>query len=435
MNDIFFPAGFLWGTATSSHQVEGGNQNNDWWEWEQSPRHIRDGLPAAAACGWWEGKAEQDLTYAAELGQNAHRLSLEWSRLEPMPGVYDKAAFARYRKLLELMHKLKLTAMVTVYHFTLPLWATKMGGWTNPALVGQFRQFTHECAKQLGDLVPLWCTINEPAVLAYLAYAGTVWPPGHGSIPQGFCALRQLLLAHAAAYHALHQVCGKAQVGLVLNMPWLEPARPASILDTAVTKAQDWLLTGVILHALKSGWLMPPLTFFPCHTPSVYRSFDFLGLNYYGRYAVRFDLKAVSLMFGNHVQEPSVRTESSDWGQIAPRGIYHQLLRLSRLDVPLYVTENGVYDNTDTVRPKYLLDHIAAVHRAMSAGADVRGYFHWSLLDNFEWAQGWSTPFGLIQLNPQTQERKLKASGELYSRICKANGIINNSLDKLSIFQ
>lgn len=429
MNGLMFPAGFLWGTATSSHQVEGGNQNNDWWEWEHQPRHISDASRSGAACAWWDGKAEEDLAQAAQMGQNAHRLSLEWSRLEPLPGVYDKTAFARYRRLLEHLLRLKMVPMVTIYHFSLPLWAAKMGSWVNPELIGHFRRFAGECARQLGDLVPLWCTINEPSVLAYLAYSGNMWPPGNGKILQGFTVLRHLLLAHAAAYHAIRQVDSKAKVGIVLNMPWLEPARPRSLLDNTVAKGQDWLLSGVILHALASGWLLPPLVFVPRQDNSLRYTYDFLGLNYYGRFAVRFNHKDVALMFGSHVQEPSVRTESSDWGQIAPQGIYHQLMRLNKLGAPLYVTENGIYDKDDAQRPGYLLGHLAAVHRAISDGADVRGYFHWSLIDNFEWAQGWTTPFGLMQVNPHTQERQWKQSGRLYGQICQANGISDEMLE------
>lgn len=417
------PPGFLWGTATSSHQVEGNNTNNDWWLWEQEPGHINGQSKSGAACSWWQGKAEEDLALAACLGQNAHRLSLEWSRLEPEEGKYDRTAFARYRQILSKMKELKLTAMVTLYHFTLPIWAAKAGGWANPRLIACFARLAEECARELGDLVPLWATINEPSVLAYMAYGDKKWPPGLGNVMLAFRALRHLLLAHGAAYHAIHKVYANTSVGIVLNMPAFEPARPSLSTDRAVAWLQDWVVSGVILRALRTGKMLPPVSQTFRFEPSLRHSYDFVGVNYYGQLSPRFDIAAWRTAFGRHVQAHSIRTENNDWGAICPRGLLGQLLRLQKLGAPLYVTENGVFDKDDTIRPQYLVSHIAAVRAAITQGVDVRGYFHWSLLDNFEWAQGWSTPFGLIAVNPVTQERQVKESGKIYSAICKANGL------------
>ncbi|MFW5925321.1 MAG: glycoside hydrolase family 1 protein [Myxococcota bacterium] len=424
MSTRSFPSAFLWGAATSSHQVEGHNENNDWWAWEQEPGRIYDGTRSGAACEWWSGRAEEDLRAAAELGHNAHRLSLEWSRLEPTPGQWNDAAFERYLEILKAARALGLRTNVTVYHFTLPRWAAERGGWLDASLPERFAAFAEECVRRLGPYVDLWATMNEPGVLALTGYAGIHWPPGLGKLTPGYVALGHMLRGHGLAYHAMKRVRPEAIVGIVCNLPFFAPARATSRADRAVSAAQDWAKNGVILQALEHGVLVPPMGgLVPRRVPGLARSFDFFGLNYYGRYAVRFDARQPAMAFGRHLQDHDNRTEWVDWGAPHPAGLTKQLLRLSRLGVPLYVTENGLFDATDQKRPHFLVAHLRAVHDAIAGGADVRGYFHWSLVDNFEWAEGWVPRFGLIALDPQTQERRPRPSAELYARICRHNAL------------
>nr|WP_290665471.1 glycoside hydrolase family 1 protein [Ardenticatena sp.] len=417
-----FPEGFLWGSATASHQVEGNNHNNDWWQWETAhPEMIDDASRSGAACAWWTGRAEEDLAQAAALGQNAHRLSLEWSRLEPEPGRFDDAAFARYREILTHMHALGLMPFVTLYHFTLPQWAAAMGGWTNPTLITHLARFAKVCATRLGDLVRFWITINEPMVLAFQAYAGRRWPPGIGRFDAGVQALRHLLRAHAAAYHAVKQAQPAAQVGIALNVPYFAPARASHPLDRLVARAQDWLFNGMKLRALGQGAFVPPLGWPVEQVPDIAQTFDFLGLNFYGRYDVRFDWRMPGMLFGRHVQQPTVRLEHNDWGQPDPTAFAASLRRLAKHGKPVYVTENGVLDNADDdqLRQRVLLQMVGALKRLLHEGIDVRGYFFWSLVDNYEWAEGWRARFGLIGVNPYTQARFLKPSAHLYAAICR----------------
>ena len=416
-----FPDRFLWGTATSSHQVEGGNTASDWSAWEARPGRIFDGSRAGDACGWWAGRAEEDLARAAALGQNAHRLSLEWSRLEPRPGQYDAAAFARYAAILGAMGPLGLKAMVTVNHFTLPAWAAAERGWTWDGLVPRFAAFSAECIGRLGGRVALWATLNEPSVLVLMGYLKGDWPPGGGGLKLAGRALANMMRGHAAARLSMKEVDPAAQVGIVLNVPALEPADPGSALDRAVVAAQDWIFSGVVLHGLETGLLVPPLFTTRPRVKGLQNGVDWVGLNYYGLYRVKADAAAEGL--GKMVQEPSIRTAHGDWGMIAPSGLSRGLLRLAKLSVPLYVTENGVLDAADSLRPRYLIDHLAAVHDALRLGADVRGYFHWSLLDNFEWAEGYAAKFGLIAVDFKTQERRERPSAQIYARICRENAL------------
>jgi beta-glucosidase len=416
-----FPRGFLWGSATSSHQVEGGNVGNDWWQWETIPGHIRDGTRSGDAAGWWRGMAERDLSLAASLGQNAHRFSLEWSRIEPSPGRYDASALDRYAEIFAHAASVGLARMVTLHHFTLPRWAADAGGWLNRALPERFGRFAEHVAERLGDRVDLWATINEPSVLAVMAYGGTRWPPGRGALGDAFRAQAVLLDAHARAAAALRARTPAIPVGIVLNMPRIEPARPHHPLDRAIAWIQDWVFSGAVLRALDTGRLVPPLTKLGRRVDGLARSFDWLGLNYYGRLATRFDPRDRNL--ARHVQQPTVRSEWIDWGEPCARGMRDQLLRLAHFGVPLYVTENGVYDNDDNVRPGFLVDHVRAVSDAIAAGADVRGYFHWSLVDNFEWTEGWSTRFGLIEVDPASGRRNPRASAEVYAEICRTGRV------------
>lgn len=416
-----FPAGFLWGAATSAHQVEGGNRNNDWWEWEQQPGHITDGSRSGRAVEWWAGRAEEDLRRAAAMGHSAHRLSLEWSRLEPSPGVYDAAAFERYRAILGTMQELGMAASVTLYHFTLPRWAARAGSWLNDELPAQFGRFAAECVRRLGDQVAWWATINEPMILVYQAYVGRHWPPALGSMSAGLQAARNLLRAHHVAYLQGKGAAPDAQIGIVLNVPALDPARTHP-LDRGVARVQDEVMNGITLRALETGRLPFPLARRGENLPAGPGAADWYGVNYYGQHVNRFDMSRPGELFGRQVQE-GVRSETGNWGNIYPEGLTRALVRVAKLGKPLFVTENGIFDPQDTRRPAYLLHHLRATHEAIRQGVDVRGYFHWSLVDNFEWAEGWSTPFGLLAVDPTTQARQPRRSALLYEQVIRANAI------------
>lgn len=416
MDTLRFPQGFLWGTATSSHQVEGGNENSDWSAWEQEPGRIRGGGRAGRACGWWEGRAEEDFDRAAGAGLNSQRLSLEWSRLEPEPGRWDGAAFDRYRRMLDHLHRRGLTPMVTVYHFTLPLWQSRRGGWLDPDIVGRFRDYAAECARRLGDGVPLWCTINEPFSLMYHGYFRKSWPPGGKSIPETMRAAGHLFQAHAAAYAAVKQERPGASVGLVHIMQDFRPAT-GSPLDRLAARAQEWSSVDAWLRPMRTGRLAPPWGAGK-RIAGLAGAADFYGVNYYGSYRVRFDPRSPTL--GSWVTDRNITSGDQDWGEPHPAGLARGLLKAAALGKPVYVTENGIFDPADSRRPDYLLRHLEAVHQALAAGADVRGYYHWSLLDNFEWGEGWTTPFGLIAMDPATLERRPRGSFALYSEIARS---------------
>ncbi len=427
---LTFPERFLWGTATAAHQVEGNNTNNDWASFEQQPGAIWHGDRSGLACDWWRD-AEQDFELMAEMGHNTHRLSVEWSRIEPEEGTFDPSAVRRYREMLEGLHKRGIEPMVTLFHFTTPLWLARRGGWSNPAVVDHFRRFVLYTADQLGDLVTLWCTINEPNIYAALGYALGEHSPGKRSLGLYFRVLSNQLKAHAAAYRAIHALDGSAQVGLAKNVQIFEPLDPAHRTEAALARLLDLIFNERTLRAVVDGRLRFPLSSgLVVHGPLV-DSVDFWGINYYHRLRVSLARQNGSRLT---VLTPTPGAPVSDcgrngtYGEIYPTGIYRVLDRMSQYRKPIYITENGLPDADDGLRPGFLVRHLAQVHRAISKGVDVRGYYHWSFTDNFEWAEGWGLRFGLVALDHHTQVRAPRPSASLFSDIVGANAITRNQV-------
>ncbi len=422
---VNFPDQFLWGTATAAHQVEGNNDGNDWWAFEHRPGAIWHGDRSGLACDWWRN-AERDFDLMAEMGHNTHRLSVEWSRIEPEEGVFDAAAIARYREMLTGLRQRGIEPMVTLFHFSSPLWLARQGGWRNPAAVGHFRRFVRHAVEQLGDLVTLWCTINEPNVYAALGYLWGEHAPGEKSLALYFRVLRHLLEAHAAAYRVIHALDGGAQVGLVKNVQIFEALDGEDAVAQRLAGFLDSFFNDVTFRAVGDGRLRFPLSLgLGSHGPLV-DSVDFWGVNYYSRQRVSLRGPGGGLA---GLLQPTPGAETSDhgrngtYGEVYPAGLYRVLKRVAGLGKPLYVTENGLPDADDDQRPRFLLSHLAQMQRAIAEGVDVRGYYHWSFTDNFEWAEGWALRFGLVALDQETQERTPRPSARLYSDIIRAKAI------------
>jgi beta-glucosidase len=419
-----FPPGFLWGAATAAHQVEGRNDNNQWWDWEQQLGHVWRGDRSGDACGWWRDPLP-DLDRAAALGHNAHRLSLEWSRIEPREGIFDVTAIERYRALLEALRERGMTPMITLHHFTNPRWLEAQGGWLYPETPRLFARFAERAAAEFGDLCQLWCTINEPFVYATLSYLLGEWPPGRRDVLATFQAAAALLHGHVAAAEALHRANPALRVGIVHHMRLFDPAT-RSPLDVAAAAAQDYLFNQIVLQALETGRLSPPLGM--GELPGLRGSCDFIGLNYYTREHVAFDPSLPHELFGRrfipaNLPRSDAGRSGKPYGEIYPQGLYRALKRIARLGMPIYVTETGLPDADDSRRPQFMLDHLGAIHRAIADGIDVRGVFWWTLLDNFEWAEGWGLRFGLYAFDQHTGERRLRPSAALYAAIARANAL------------
>lgn len=416
-----FPASFFWGTATSAHQVEGDNDNNDWAAWEAIPGKIADGSRSDQACGWWGGAWRDDLDRARQGHQNAHRLSVEWSRIEPAPGEWDEEALEQYREMLQGARDRGLQPMVTLHHFTNPIWLAEQGGWLNPEVGQWFARYVSKVVAALGDLTGLWVTINEPNAYAYAAYASGNFPPGHRSISEAIDVIANMARAHGLAYRAIHELQPHAQVGLAHHYRGMRPLRQWNPLDRWIASLRSSIFNEAVPSACQSGEIRLPWKHIPL--PEAKGTQDFFGLNYYTRERVAFDLTAVSELFGQG-QYPD-HIEVSPTGFIAndPDGFWDALRWAHDFGLPIYVTENGIEDDEDSLRRRYLVDHVRKLWRAVNFNWYVKGYFHWTLVDNFEWERGWTQRFGLWELDPSTQIRIKRPSADLYSAICQANAL------------
>jgi len=433
-----FPAGFLWGAGTSAHQVEGDNRLNDWWRFERLAGRIAGGDVSGPACRHYE-KFDADFALTASDGHNAHRLSIEWSRIEPERGRIDPAAVAHYHEVFASLRRHRLTPFVTLHHFTNPLWIADHGGWEHPDTIGRFVEFVRFCAREYGGETDWWCTINEPDVYAFRGYSEGTWPPGRRDDSAALAVIANMLEAHGRAYRVLHDEDRadadgdgrSALVGFAKNYPILEPARPWFPLDHLRVAAEQRVFNEAILRAPMDGEIslsVPGARATRRRVPELAGSLDWIGLNYYTRWKVKVFAP------DPHVLAPGAPASDLGW-EIYPRGIERALRRLGALGVPVVVTENGTADRADRRRPRALVETLVHLGRAVAAGVPAHGYLHWSLMDNFEWAEGFRGRFGLYRVDFDDPEkpRSRTCSAELLARIARANAITDAELAEVGL--
>jgi beta-glucosidase len=431
------PKGFRWGVATAAHQNEGSNTGNQWADWEQQPGRIYAGQRSGRATNWWDlNTAAADFDRAAELGLNSLRLSVEWSRIEPEPGTFDQAALDQYRTMMGLLRERGLEPMVTLHHFTDPLWLTALGGWENPKVEEFFVRFVTRVVEAMGDMVTLWCTINEPTIYAIEGFLEGYFPPGVKSLRRTLGVLRRLLLAHGRAYRTIHRLQNNTRVGLAHHYRVFVPANPARAVDRRAATLLDQVANRSVLEAVTSGRLTP-LIGYRQQITHLLDSCDYIGLNYYSPARVTFDPTRPQWLFTRQFLDPDA--ESSDktplgepYGQIEPHGLYLALKQVATYGKPIYITENGLPDADDDQRPRFIATHLAEAWRAVREGVDLRGYYHWTLVDNFEWEAGRSLKFGLYGLNEETEERTPRTSAAVYGRIAQSNGVPKAVLERVA---
>jgi len=424
-----FPRGFLWGTATSAHQVEGNNTNNQWWLWEQAGR--TDGK-SGLACDWWGGRWRENFDRAAEGGQNAHRMSVEWSRIQPTPDTWDEDALERYRAMLRGLRERGITPMVTLHHFSDPLWFYEMEGWENGDAPKLFEKFVRKTVEALKEYCSLWCTINEPNGYAINGYTLNVagFPPGKNSLKLALKVIANMIRGHAAAYHAIHEIQPEARVGFAAYYRSFVPYHPWSPLDRFVTKNIFNGVNNGFPSALATGVMKTPLGNF--NIPEAKGTQDYFGFNYYTRDFVTFDITKPATLFGRYFFRKDAEVSENRFSANEPEGMFEGLKWAHRMfpDLPIIVTENGVEDSTDWLRPRFIAEHIHQVWRATNFNWRIKGYFHWSLVDNFEWERGWTQRFGLWALDENTQKRTKRPSADLYAEICRENGLSSEMVQK-----
>jgi beta-glucosidase len=410
---------FLWGTATSAHQVEGGCTNNNWYAFEQAtdgagnPR-ILNRQRAGIACDHWN-RYPDDIRLMKALSLNAYRFSVEWSKIEPRQGVFDESVLDHYAVMAHDLLSAGVTPMVTLQHFTTPLWFEEKGGFLAGESREIFTRFVSRVVQRLRGAVRFWCTINEPSVFAVNGYVTGEFPPGIRNMRKGIEVLVRLMQCHADAYRAIKLIQPESSVGLPLNIFILEPASRWSPVHVAGTWFANKNLHAAILRYLVDGELE---MWFPFVRRIRYRAplnglADFVGVNYYTRFRLRFVPWRNPPVMGI-AGTPEGELTDMQW-EIYPEGLLRVLKFVSTFTgKPVYVTENGIADESDTKRAQFITSHLQAMRGAMKLGVNVGGYFYWTLMDNFEWAFGFAKKFGLYAVDFHTQERSLRAGSLAY---------------------
>lgn len=404
-----FPQGFLWGAATSAHQVE-GNLCNNWTEWERSKKrkqflhdqghidkHGYENFLSDVACDHYT-KYQEDFALAKELGHNAHRFSIEWSRIEPEEGVLNEFELQHYKDVITTLRQNGLEPFVTLYHWPIPLWLDKKGGWKDKKSICSFNRYVETVVDYLKDDVSFWITLNEPTIISALSHQQGIWPPEEKNILSYITVKRRLITAHKLAYHTIKRIAPAAQVGIAHNMQYIEPANNKPYNRILSTLA-NWWSNLFFLNQIKHQQ-------------------DFIGVNHYFHHRIN----------GNLFVPDNENKETSDLGwELYPEAMCRVLMLAKQYNKPIYITENGLADAKDEKRPWFLVESLKQVHRAIQDGADVRGYLHWSFMDNFEWAEGFWPRFGLVEIDYETLERKPRPSAYLYREIIRKNGIDDTS--------
>jgi beta-glucosidase len=440
-----FPHDFLWGAATAAYQIEGspladGAGQSIWHRFSHTPGMTANGDTGDIACDHYH-RYKEDVTLMRELGLTAYRFSISWSRILPDgTGRINEAGLDFYRRLVDELLAANIKPVATLYHWDLPAALDDRGGWLNRDIAGWFAEYANVMFAALDDRVHMWTTLNEPWVVSDGGYLHGALAPGHRNHFEAPIASHNLLRAHATAVQAYRAV-GRNQIGLVVN---LAPKYPVSELDddlAAVRRADAYMnrqfLDPVYLGSYPreleemyaQAWPDLPLSDFDL----LREPFDYLGINYYTRTLTRFDA-SVPLQRAAEVRNPRATYTETGW-EVFPQGLTDILNWVTQRygRIPLYVTENGsaFYDPPvatngileDPLRVDYLQRHLHAVADAIHEGADVRGYFAWSLLDNYEWSHGYSKRFGLIHVDYETQKRTMKRSALAYRDVIRANGV------------
>lgn len=431
MKPFQLPDSFSLGTATASLQIEGGDKNNNWYRWSLQPGRIADGTNPGVADDHWNRVAE-DVALMKKMNVSVYRMSLEWSRIEPTEGTFSKKALAHYRDEIQRLKKAGIEPLVTLHHFTNPLWMEDSGGWTSDSAVERFVRYTEAAVRHLGDLVSDWVTINEPNVYLLFGYVAGTWPPGENNIASFIRGARIMIRAHIAAYRTIHRVRAEmgfrdTKAGAAHHLRIFDPKR-GTAAERFACFLQNRLFHEIFITGMSEGkYILPLGTGYPMGEGACQ---DFFGINYYSREMVSFNITKPGQMFGDISTKEGAPVNDLGW-ELYPEGLYRFCEHYyRRFKIPIFITENGTPDAADRFRSRYIYDHLYQIHRLIGTGIDVQRYYHWSFMDNFEWAEGLTPRFGLVAVNYQNQKRTIRTSGKFYAEICKKKGVTDAMIRK-----
>jgi beta-glucosidase len=405
---------FLWGAATSAFQMEGAPRC-DWTDW--SVKDERDRRARLHGVGH-HARTDEDMALLPALGVNAYRYSVEWSRVVPRRGAWDRVEMDRYVRIAAGLRDAGIEPVVTLHHFTNPAWLADRSGWENPATVDEFLRFAERAIHSLRKYVRVFVTFNEPNVFVAGGYLGGIMPPGRKSAKDGFAAFANVFRAHAAVYDMIHaEGRERASVGVAHNMVAFRPAAEGSAMDRWAVKVAHGIYNMGLIETFRTGTLSVRLPFFlEEETPvGVRDKLDFLGVNYYFRMFLR--MSPLRLKGPEYFWEDRKKRGLTETGwEVYPKGFEEALRAAALAGVPLVVTENGAAETDDRRKIAFMKDHLRVLLRLKREGVDIRGYFWWSLMDNYEWLEGLRPRFGLYRVDFDTLERSATGTSAWFSR-------------------
>jgi beta-glucosidase len=417
-----FPKGFLWGTSSSAYQMEGHSKNNQWHLWEQQPGRIAEGHVNGLACDWWGGRWREDFDRAKEGNHNAIRISIEWSRIQPERDRWEENALDHYVEMLQGLDQRNLFPIINFHHFTDPLWVVELGGWENDEVPELFAAYVEKATQALKSYVTTWLTTNEPNVPAILGYLDGEYPPGVQDWKRTVVVLSNFAKGHALAYHKIKALQPESRVGYAHAYRGLNPKNPLNPLHRLAARIQYKVWNDFFPTMFTHG--KARLLNTNVEIPEAKGTQDFFGLNYYSSDDVAFKLRAGINKFFIERKFPTDAPLSPN-GMIAstPHEFFNAIEWSLKFGVPIIITENGTEDAEDTFRREYLAAHIHQLWKAVNFNYPIKGYFVWSLVDNFEWNEGWTRRFGLWELDTKTQSRRKRPSADFYAEIIKKNAL------------
>ena len=421
--DYIFPKNFEWGGAQSAYQTEGNNFNNDWYEFEQKTGHIKNNDKCGETANHYE-LFEQDFQIFQILNHTAHRTGIEWSRIIPTENEIDKDEIEHYHKVFESLEKHHLKGFVTLYHFTVPIWFERKGGFQKTKNLKFFQEYCETIAKNFPE-IKFWNPINEPGIVPFIGYLVGQFPPGKKSFFAYLKVYRNMMKAHSMAYNILKKYNPKSQVGIVKSFPYFYQKYSRNYWQKKIISIMDYSFNQVAIDACIKG----KVPFIPFLSKKwMKNTIDYFGINYYS--AVHFDFKYGLPVKMNSKLPNDIELTQMGYG-IHPEGLYENIMRIKQIyNGPIYITENGIATLDDVQRQKYILKHLIQVHRAIQDGAEIKGYFYWSTIDNWEWAEGFEPRFGMIGIDYQTKERQIRESARLFAEIAKNNQVDTLILEK-----
>lgn len=414
MQTFNLPKDFLFGTATSGFQIEGSNTNSSWFNWVNEG-NIQESLKKHLFCDHWN-RIDEDIDLIKKMNSKVYRMSIEWSRIEPRENEFDNKAINHYKYEIKKLIDNGIKPMITLHHFSNPIWFENKGAWINKNSVDCFLKFGNYVVNQLSEYVRDWITINEPNAYLYMGYLDGGWPPGKKLAFRYYLrSAKNMIKAHQKAYQIIHEIGLKKNINMNVG---------------AAHHIRDFI-------PVNNNFIYKKITsFVDCYFHDLFidrmtlnnrynkdeKCADFLGINYYTKNNIGINLNPFKKL-------PVIEAKNDLGWEIYPEGLYHICKKYyDKFKLPVYITENGICDNNDTLRIKFIYEHVLQIKKLIDIGVDIKRYYHWSLMDNFEWLEGINARFGLIHVDYMTLERTFKKSGFFYSELSKNNSVTSEMI-------